>query len=330
MPSEILKNDKEILFKNVEDRAPENYELFLKAESVLLEFPVELELSDSFNEKKIVSGLSKVDCCNVGTIEAINVPVCSMKIADRVVSSMTGYTGAYGTKRSKIINISQGLPSEKACFIGLGGRILKTIHKAEIELGHKILVVGQGVVGQIASQIAKIAGADVLAADTNNFRLDIANKSGMETIDLKPNGLVSRIHDFSDGKGVDIILVCCLIRDMDLWTQLLNALRLGGKLILMYSQDVNLQHNMLNKKDIDIAISLGYEMEDDARITSPFGYVRWNLQRNMLQFKNMLLKEQISTHLLITQRFLIERNQSLVTIPFKSDNNQLGLFFNFI
>ena len=83
------------------------------------------------------------------------------------------------------------------------------IRIAGIQLGESVAVLGMGIVGQLAASLAHLAGAlPVIAIDTDNFRLDIARKRGIDHC-LNPNeidDLPAAVRDLCEDDGANVVV----------------------------------------------------------------------------------------------------------------------------
>src|SRR3989441_422920 len=70
------------------------------------------------------------------------------------------------------IPIPAGVPPEAAAFVEPVNTCLKAVRKARIRQGETVLVVGQGAIGLLLTQLCGWAGAEVLASDTLPDRLE--------------------------------------------------------------------------------------------------------------------------------------------------------------
>ena len=59
---------------------------------------------------------------------------------------------------------------EEAAFLQLGVIALQAVHKADLQPGTRVVVIGQGLVGQILTQLAAVVGADVVASVARSDR----------------------------------------------------------------------------------------------------------------------------------------------------------------
>ena len=77
--------------------------------------------------------------------------------------------------------VPDGLGSDTAAFANLCAISLQGVRKARIELGESVLVIGQGLVGNLAAQFARLDGGyPVIAADLSESRLSVSRAVGAD------------------------------------------------------------------------------------------------------------------------------------------------------
>jgi threonine dehydrogenase-like Zn-dependent dehydrogenase len=106
------------------------------------------------------------------------------------------------------IKVPDGLTDEQVLFLS---DIFPTGYMAaencNIEQGDTVLVFGCGPVGQFAIKSAFLLGAGrVLAVDTVPERLDLARRSGAETLDYTDEHLQDHIVEMTKGRGPDSVI----------------------------------------------------------------------------------------------------------------------------
>lgn len=101
--------------------------------------------------------------------------------------------------------LPEGLEPEQGIFAALARVALGGIHDARIQLGERVLIVGAGAIGLIATQLAKLSGAsEVYVMDVSERRLALARQFGAKTIDARaPNRVVDLKTQIG---GVDVAL----------------------------------------------------------------------------------------------------------------------------
>jgi threonine dehydrogenase-like Zn-dependent dehydrogenase len=92
-------------------------------------------------------------------------------------------------------------------FARVGAVALNAVFAAEVRLAETVAIFGQGVIGLIASQLALAAGADVLAVDLQESRLERAADLGATPIQADdPTGAAAAVHEHTGGRGADVAI----------------------------------------------------------------------------------------------------------------------------
>jgi propanol-preferring alcohol dehydrogenase len=117
---------------------------------------------------------------------------------DRAVTSVEspgGYAELMRIKASHAIPVPQGLPSEQAapCFCA-GLTVYHACRNAGVVGGQRVAVFGVGGLGHIAIQLARSAGAEVVALDVSPAKLELARSLGArEAYDARDPGTAERL-----------------------------------------------------------------------------------------------------------------------------------------
>ena len=87
---------------------------------------------------------------------------------DRVACAGSGYAShaeIVCVPKNLCVKIPEGVSFESAAFVALGGIALEAVRLAEVSLGEKVVVIGLGLLGQMAVQLCKAAGCHVFRVD---------------------------------------------------------------------------------------------------------------------------------------------------------------------
>ena len=146
-----------------------------------------------------------------GVVEAVGEGVTELKVG-QAVACLSG-TGGFATHTLAPAKLCMPLPpgfppADAAAFI----MIYATSHHAlmdrgQLKAGETVLVLGAaGGVGMSAIQIAKIAGARVIAAASTEEKLAFCRQLGADdTINYGTQDLRERLKELTGGKGPDVI-----------------------------------------------------------------------------------------------------------------------------
>jgi 2-desacetyl-2-hydroxyethyl bacteriochlorophyllide A dehydrogenase len=93
-------------------------------------------------------------------------------------------------------------------FAHIGAIALNAVLDADIHVGETVAVFGQGVPGQIVSQLARLNGAEVVAIDAIPARLGLATKLGAAyAFDAtQAPSPAERIKEITGGRGADVAI----------------------------------------------------------------------------------------------------------------------------
>lgn len=146
-----------------------------------------------------------------GVVTAVGPGVTLWKVGDRVAYS--GPPGAYAYERllpaDKAVPIPDGISDEVAAAALLKGTTaFYLLHWTyAVEAGQSILVhAAAGGTGQILTQWAYALGARVIGTAGSDEKVAIAKAHGChEAINYKTEDWVSRVREFTDGGGVDVV-----------------------------------------------------------------------------------------------------------------------------
>ncbi len=152
---------------------------------------------------------------NVGKVLAFGERVKDFKIGDLVFStekhcSHCKIDTRYNPARYSLfmVKVPEQLDPLKAVFTRMADVAMSAIRKADLGLGDTVLVIGLGMVGNFAAQLFQLAGADVMAADLVEFRLERARQCGVKKVVNSRNwdDLKKAVMDWTEGKGAQIVV----------------------------------------------------------------------------------------------------------------------------
>lgn len=142
-----------------------------------------------------------------GRVEAVGRDVADLRPGDRVAGygkHATHYVCDLGT--TPLFPISDDVSSEQAALARLADIPVHAIRRAQVQMGETVVVFGQGLIGQFATQLARIAGARVvLAVDTLDRRLEVAGALGATRV-LNPqrDDLTAATAEMTGGRGFNV------------------------------------------------------------------------------------------------------------------------------
>ncbi len=105
--------------------------------------------------------------------------------------------------------LPSGMSFEEGTFIEPLGCVVRGQRLADVGRGDDVLVIGSGVSGILHVQLAKLRGArNVVAADVNADRLELAARFGADHTVAAGEGLSRRLREVNDGRLASKVIVC--------------------------------------------------------------------------------------------------------------------------
>ncbi len=164
----------------------------------------------------------RIGYSSAGTVCAVGDGVSSVKIGDRVAVSWGTHTQYQLRDTENVHKLPDNVSFAEGALGLIGTFPLAAIRKCRLEIGESAIVMGQGVLGQVAVQLLRIAGAvPVIAVDPDpakrekaltlgaDIALDPFDPDFEETVRRAAGGGVKvAIEVTGNGKALDQVLDC--------------------------------------------------------------------------------------------------------------------------
>jgi NADPH:quinone reductase len=136
-----------------------------------------------------------------------------MQTGQRVIATPPlprgGYADRVAVPGSSVFPIPESMPFEKAAALPITYQTahVALYHRARLQAGETVLVhAGAGGVGSAAIQIAKSAGARVIATAGGPEKVEVCTRLGAETaVDYREENFVEVVKEETEGRGADVI-----------------------------------------------------------------------------------------------------------------------------
>ena len=198
-----------LTWKELPTPTPKAGEVLIEIKAASLNFPDLLIVQNKYQMKPPLPFVPGSEYA--GVIQAVGEGVTHLKVGQHV-ACLSG-TGGFGTHTLAPAALCMPLP-EGFSFVDAAAFIMiyatshhALIDRAQLKAGETVLVLGAaGGVGTAAIQIAKAAGARVIAAASNDEKCALCKTLGADaTINYSTENLREAIKALTDGKGPDVI-----------------------------------------------------------------------------------------------------------------------------
>lgn len=208
-------------------------------------------------------------------------------------------------------------------FARVGAIALNAVHAADVHLGDQVAVFGQGVIGLLATRLAVLSGARVVAADGVPDRLELARRFGAaETFDIGSGSVAEFMRKRIEGADTVIELSGSHLG----LHEAIRTVRKGGRVVAagFYQGD-------------GIGLRLGEEFHHNQvqLVSSQIGGVaswlahRWDVERLQRTFMELVHRSEVDVAELITHVVPVERAAEAFDLLDKHQSEVLQLVFRF-
>lgn len=181
--------------------------------------------------------------CHMGRVIHTAPDVTEYRVGDLVVtgaghalhvkvSAKHPLTFEHSDLRLPIAQVPAGLPPEQAPFAKMAEIAITAVRIARFSLGDRVLVIGLGIVGNLAAQLFQLAGATVMATDLIPLRLERARACGITNVVHSGEvNLEEAVMEWTRGRGADVVVESAGLSELIL--QAIGLTRRLGQVILL-------------------------------------------------------------------------------------------------
>jgi NADPH2:quinone reductase len=188
---------------------PKAGEVRVKVEAASLNFPDLLIVKGQYQFKPALPFVPGAEFA--GVVEAVGDGVAHVEPGDRVAA--IGSTGGFGThaivEATRVLPLPPGFPATDAAAFAFtyGTSHHALIDRGQLKAGETVLVLGAaGGVGTAAVQIAKAAGARVIAAASSDEKCALCREIGADaTLNYATENVRDQLKALTGGKGPDVV-----------------------------------------------------------------------------------------------------------------------------
>lgn len=207
-----------------------------------------------------------------------------------------------------VASVPDRVENWRAAYTTICAIALHAVRQTEPQVGDRVLVVGQGLVGLLVTNMLAITGARVLAVDVQASRRPICERMGAERVVVPgQQELSDEVRDWTQGYGVDAAVICTASQSSAPVEQAAQALRDRGRLVSVGITGMELPWKVFYEKELDVRFSRSYgpgrydPTYEWAACDYPIAYVRWTEQRNFDACLHLMAQGRINLEAITTR-----------------------------
>ena len=250
-----------------------------------------------------------------GIVVEVGEGVEEFRAGDRVACAGTGYAAhaeLLSVPKNLCARLPDGVDFEAGAFATLGAIALQGVRLAEPTLGESVVVIGLGLIGQLAAQLLKANGCRVFGVDLDASKVELARRLGMDDGCVAGAGVKQAVHGWSRGRGADAVLLTAATQSDEPVELAGEISRLRGRVVAVGLVGMNVPRAAYFQRELTLKVSMSYgpgrydpEYEERGH-DYPLPYVRWTEGRNLEAFLDLAAAGALKTAPLVTHRFPVE------------------------
>ena len=275
---------------------------------------------------------------SAGVVVDVGPGVEGFTVGDRVACTGSGYAG-HVEVASVPVNLCAKIPGtvdfEAASFVALGGIALEAVRMARVSLGETVVVIGLGLLGQIAVQLLSASGCHVIGMDIDRQKADTALRYGAEFAVSDYAELSAVNGQITKGAGADAVLIFAATRSNEPLERAAELSRERGRIVAAGLVGLEIPRKLFYEKELEFTVSRAWgpglydPVYSEKGVDYPIAYARWTAKRNMEEFLSQLAKGNVKVDHLITHRFPFDRALEAYDLILKGKEPYIGVLLTY-
>lgn len=253
-----------------------------------------------------------------GEVVEVGEGVTEFQVGDKVACAGAGYANhaeIVAVPVNLCVRLEDTASLRDAAYNTLGAISMQGVRQADMRLGESCVVIGLGLLGQLACLILKASGVKVIGVDVSEAAVNLAVKSNVVDLGMVRGtaGIEEQISDHTNGAGADAVIIAAATSSTDPINFAGAIARKKAKVVVLGAVPTGFDRDPFwyrKELELKMACSYGpgrYDLNyEEKGIDYPIAYVRWTEKRNMEAFQYLLSSGKIDIAYLTTHSFRFE------------------------
>ena len=234
------------------------------------------------------------------------------------------------------VRVPEGVSDESAAYGTVGAIALQGIRNADVRVGETVVVLGLGLIGQLAVQLLRASGCRVIGIDPAADRVELARACGADlSLLIEKDRTDKEVSEFSRGRGADAILITAATSSNAPVEMAARLARDRARVVMVGVTGMEIPRKPYYEKELSFIVSRSYgpgrydpQYEEHGHDYPP-GYVRWTENRNIEAFLDLVAKGSVQPERLTTHRFPIAEAEAAFELILTNRQPFLGVILTY-
>jgi predicted dehydrogenase/threonine dehydrogenase-like Zn-dependent dehydrogenase len=253
-----------------------------------------------------------------GEVVEVGEGVSDFKVGDLVACAGAGYANhaeIVAIPVNLCVKLAESANLKHAAYNTLGAISMQGVRQADLRVGESCVVIGLGLLGQLACMILKASGVHVIGVDVLQSSVHHALVNGIvdHGITRDTPGLEGKIHSASYGYGADAVIIAAATASTDPINFAGAIARKKGRVIVLGAVPTGFERDPhWYRKELELRMACSYgpgrydPQYEEKGLDYPLAYVRWTEKRNMEAFQRLIEKGRMPLDCLTSHEFAFE------------------------
>jgi len=207
------------------------------------------------------------------------------------------------------VPLPDGVSAEDGAFATIASVALHALRLAGIGPGDRVVIIGLGLIGQLAVRLAQASGCEVAGIDVSAHAVDCAAKAGALGLEEAGADTTDRVLRWSRGRGADAVLLAASGHSSAVIQRTPALCRDRATVVLVGDLGLELERTPFYEKELSLRFARSYgpgrydTSYEDWAVDYPPGHVRWTEGRNLEAVLDLLADQRLRVSDLVTHRF---------------------------
>jgi predicted dehydrogenase/threonine dehydrogenase-like Zn-dependent dehydrogenase len=225
---------------------------------------------------------------------------------------------------------------ERAAYNTVGAIAMQGVRQAELNLGETCVVIGLGLIGQLACLLLRAAGVKVIGVDIEERVLEIAREHCVDAAFLADDPLLpDAVKEATGGIGADAVVIAAASKSEAPVNLAGAVIRKRGKVVILGRVPTDYDFECYYRKELDLRMSCSYGPGrydpdyEEGGCDYPASYVRWTEKRNMIAFQELVHSSKVDLDYLTTHEFDLDDAPRAYDVILKNAEPHLGILIRY-
>jgi predicted dehydrogenase/threonine dehydrogenase-like Zn-dependent dehydrogenase len=227
-----------------------------------------------------------------------------------------------------VVPLPEGVEMADAAFAAPAAIALHALRLADVQAGSVVLVVGLGLIGQLAGRLVTAAGCIAVGTDPREERRALFGDAA------SAEDVAALVHLRSRGRGADAVLVCAATPSSGPVEVAAELARDRARVVVVGDVGLELDRRVFYEKELSLVVARSYgpgryeRAYEERGLDFPVGHVRWTEGRNVEAVLDLLARGSLRVADLVTDRFPVADGERAYE-TLREDPGALGILLEF-